>query len=122
MLAMKQTAMHNYVESPIRIREQAPSTRPRRRFANMASFTLSFGNSLSWPHGRWRARVPGDFTRSTDQNVQLQTQIQTLSANNASLTAQVDALERPSRILGIAMNELHMQYQTPVQVGAASGK
>ncbi len=56
-------------------------------------------------------------------NVKLQTQIQKMTASNASLTAQVDELERPSRILNIALGKLHMQYANPVRIGGSvSGK
>ena len=53
-------------------------------------------------------------------NVKLQSQMQKLAANNASLTAQVDELERPSRILDIAMNKYHMQYANPVRIGGSA--
>lgn len=50
----------------------------------------------------------------------LQSQVQKDAANNASLNAQVDQLSQPSRILSIALGSLHMQYKSPVQVGAPS--
>ncbi len=56
-------------------------------------------------------------------NVKLQSQMQELAANNASLTAQMDGLEKPSRILGVAMNKYHMQYANTVRIGgSATGK
>lgn len=56
------------------------------------------------------------------QNVQLQSQIQQMAATNASLTAQLDTLERPGRILNIALNQLHMQYANPIQIPVQNGR
>lgn len=52
----------------------------------------------------------------------LQTQIQKAAATNADLTAQVDKLSQPARILEIAKNRLHMTYANPVQIGAGSAQ
>ncbi len=46
----------------------------------------------------------------------MQSQIQTVQAENQSLANQVDQLMRPSRILDIALNRLHMKYADPVQI------
>ncbi len=50
----------------------------------------------------------------------MQTQIQKVQGENASLMSQVDELLQPSRILGIALGRLHMQYADPVQVPSGS--
>jgi cell division protein FtsL len=53
----------------------------------------------------------------------LNTQLQRSAAQNAALTAQVDQLSQPARILAIALDKLHMQYKDPLQVGSvASGQ
>ncbi|MCL6637742.1 MAG: cell division protein FtsL [Alicyclobacillus sp.] len=51
---------------------------------------------------------------------QLQQQIRQVSADNASLTAQVDTLSKPSRILQIAVNKLHMKYTAPLEIATGS--
>lgn len=53
------------------------------------------------------------------QNIELQSKIQTLSATNASLTAKVDELERPARILGLALGSYHEQYANPIRIGSS---
>lgn len=51
----------------------------------------------------------------------LQVAVQKAAAENASLTAQVDQLSQPSRILAIA-GKLGMQYKNPVQVAAQTSQ
>jgi cell division protein FtsL len=48
----------------------------------------------------------------------LQAKVTQVSAQNAALTTQVDELKRPSRILSIALNQLHMKYANPVNIPA----
>lgn len=51
---------------------------------------------------------------------QLQTNVHTASADNASLTLKVDQLQQPDRILSIAMGQLHMQWASPVHIRATA--
>src|SRR5579875_2415679 len=124
MLATKDSTARAYVESPERLREQRHQvqTKPqsKNRF-NRVSMTLCVVIAFS---AAWLIASKAAAIYSMNYaNVKLQTQIQTLAANNASLTAQVDELERPSRILNIAINQLHMQYANPVRIGGTtSGK
>jgi|GEM_PF-6428489 len=46
----------------------------------------------------------------------MQSTISQVSAENAALQTKVDELRRPSRILSIALGQLHMKYATPVNI------
>jgi hypothetical protein len=66
----------------------------------------------------WMVAAKGASIDSLNyQNVNLQVKIQTLSADNASYTAQKDVLATPSHILNVALNELHLLHANPVQIG-----
>lgn len=58
------------------------------------------------------------ISRLNYQVDQMETQIRQVQAENQTLANQVDQLMRPSRILGIALGKLHMQYAQPVQIPA----
>ncbi|QQE80699.1 hypothetical protein [Alicyclobacillus sp. SO9] len=47
---------------------------------------------------------------------QLQSQVSTVSAQDAALNTQVDELERPSRILSLALNKYHMKHANAVHI------
>lgn len=50
---------------------------------------------------------------------QLQGQVQQTGISNADLSANVDKLTEPARILHIALGELHMQFASPLQISDA---
>ena len=90
---------------------------PRRNPMGKVSFILSavIAFSVAWMVARTNAQIYG----LNYHNVHLQMQIQKLSAQNASLTSEVDTLSAPSRILSKAMQD-HMQYANPIQIGFVS--
>jgi cell division protein FtsL len=51
---------------------------------------------------------------------QLQGQVQQTGISNADLSAEVDELTQPARILNIAVGELHMQFASPLQISDLS--
>ena len=70
----------------------------------------------------WMLAMGGAQIDRMNYNIDtLQSQVQKASAENASLTAQVDELSQPARILNIALNKLHMQYKNPVSLVGTSG-
>ncbi len=123
MLAMKNNA-ESYQEAELeRIRDYGGrDSRPQKKeHYHRVSMVLCIMTAISalWVVCSEGAQIYG----VSFENVRLQTQIQSWSANDASLTAKVDELERPSRILNIAINQDHMQYANPVRIdGSASGK
>ena len=122
MLAMKSNAESWRVETPVRHDNRAKGLEVRKhgRF-NRVSMILCIAVALG---ALWSVCARGAMIYSTSYgNVKLQTQIQKMSADNAARTAQVDELERPSRILNIALGKLHMQYANPVRIdGFTSGQ
>ncbi|MCL6515371.1 cell division protein FtsL [Alicyclobacillus sp.] len=70
----------------------------------------------------WWVASQGAAVRQMSNRIdRLQTQIQRATAENASLSAQVDELSKPDRILGIAINQLHMRHASPVQIVSGAG-
>lgn len=66
------------------------------------------------------AGVGGKISSTNNQIYQLQMTMQSVSATNATLTAQVDNLTRPTRILNVALNQLHMHYANPIVIPAGN--
>ncbi|MBX5435594.1 MAG: septum formation inhibitor [Alicyclobacillaceae bacterium] len=97
-----------------------PSARAARWNRVSAVLCIAFGTAVMWAVAGQAAAVE----RINDHIGQLRSEIAKTEAVNASLTAQVDQLTRPSRILGIAMGRLHMRYANPVQIpaGSSSGR
>lgn len=122
MLAMKSNAESYRVQTEERYvsRSRRVDEKKSERL-NKVSMVLCVAIALS---ALWFVCAKGALIYSMSYgNVKLQTQIQKMAADNASLTAQVDELERPSRILNIALGKLHMQYANPVRIdGSLGGK
>lgn len=115
MLATKQAVrveeVHSYVQ---------PSVRGQQRQRNEISLrdrVLISAAILVSAAAVWSIATVGATIDSVNYSVDhLQIAVQKAAAENASLTAQVDQLSQPARILGIAQGKLHMQYKDPVQV------
>lgn len=122
MLAVKSNAESYRIQTEERYvsRSRGVEVRPSERF-NKLSMVLCVAVALG---ALWFVCAKGALIYSLSYgNVRLQTQIQKMAADNATLTAQVDELERPSRILDIALNKLHMYYANPVRIdGSIGGK
>jgi cell division protein FtsL len=118
MLAVKQTTVR---ETQTRS-TQHTQAQTRARTRSSLRDRLSLGVCLvtcvgaGWFIASTGARID-KLSYSVDS---MQTQIQKTQAENASLTSKVDELMRPSRILGIALGRLHMQYADPVQIQSGS--
>jgi cell division protein FtsL len=124
MLAMKQTSM----QESYRQNQSLPTTRvstsanqrPKHVFWQRASIV---GCILTCSAVFWMIANNGAKIDSMNYSIdKMQSQIQKASAENASLTSQVDNLQRPERILGIATGPLHMQYASPVHIQASSSQ
>lgn len=109
-----------YVPKQADVRDKAVRSQQNRaaKWVNRASLAVcclvSFG--VVWLVAGEGARIYTiDYT-----NTNLQTQIQQQSAVNATLGATVDQLEQPSRILNVAIDQLHMEYKNPVVISTAS--
>ncbi len=124
MLAVKNAGEAYRQAAPERGREPFSERNRRNHKADRAGRLSMVGCILVAFGALWFVCTKGAEVYSVSyENVKLQTQIQRLAANNASLTAQVDELERPARILTIALNKLHMQYAEPVRIsGSVNGK
>lgn len=109
------------LESPIRSprderqgRVAPQSQRKQSQWLNRVSFAACCLISFA---AVWLVASKGaSIYRLNDANIQLQTQIQQQQASNAALSTVVAQLKEPSRILNVAMNQLHMQYKTPVVI------
>jgi len=122
MYETKGNTARAYANVPV---ERAPQQQPRTQIAraphsqgwNRVSLV---GCIVACFAATWMLTTTGaSLYNENYQNVKLQTQIQTLSATNASLTAKVDELQRPGRILGIALGPDHMQYANPIQIASS---
>ncbi|MDP9728385.1 septum formation initiator family protein [Alicyclobacillus tolerans] len=92
----------------------------REAIGNMANMALCAAVAVG---AMWFLANRGAAAYSqTYSNVQLQTEISQMAAENASLNAEVDSLERPSRILSTALNKLHMVHANPIQISANSSQ
>ena len=122
MLAVKSNAESYRAEAEERYvnRSRVANVRASERL-NRLSMVLCVAIALG---ALWVVCAKGALIYSLSYgNVRLQTQIQKVAADNATLTAQVDELERPSRILDIALGKLHMSYANPVRIdGSLGGK
>lgn len=119
MLAMKQSPVQesyrqSYGQSTPNI---SVSVRPRRFWQRASAISCILAcTAVFWSIANTGAKID-NMNYSINK---IQTQIQTASAENASLTVQVDKLQQPERILGIAIGQLHMHIATPVHIQAAS--
>lgn len=100
--------------------ERAGRSAASRVFNGISLFTCCVASFVSV----WLVATKGaDLYKLSYANTNLQSQIKQQSAENATLNADVDQLKQPSRILKVAMNELHMQYKKPLLIpSSASGK
>lgn len=125
MLAMKENATSMYQDQSARVRE-----RNQEQGAQRAVQTHSRWNRLSMVGcivvafaSIWMLAAEGaNIDKLNYANVDLQTKIAQASAENASLTAQIDQMEQPSVILNKALNQLHMQYANPITISGVSSK
>jgi cell division protein FtsL len=120
MLAVKSNAESYRAEAEERrvSRSREVVVRSSERF-NKLSMVLCVAVALG---AMWVVCTKGALIYSLSYgNVKLQTQIQKMAADNATLTAQVDELERPSRILNVALGKLHMHYANPVRISGSLG-
>jgi cell division protein FtsL len=114
MLAVKQRALHEAHTRGQQHERKQSQVRQRMSLRDRISvFTcLALCVGTVWFIADQGAKID-QLNYSIDK---MQTQIQTVQAENQSLANQVDQLMRPSRILDIAVNRLHMKYADPVQI------
>lgn len=114
MLAVNQGPLHG---AQPQTREQArprAKERPRLSLRDRVSTCLCIALSVGTI---WFIASQGAKIDRINYNVDhMQVQIKQTQAENQTLASQVDELMRPSRILGIAVGQLHMQYANPVQI------
>jgi cell division protein FtsL len=114
MLAVKQRAQ-NEVQYRGHVQEQRrtqarPRVSLRERISAFACLALCVGTV-------WYIADQGAKIDQMNYNIdKMQSKLQMMQAENQALANQVDQLMRPSRILDIALNKLHMQYANPVQI------
>lgn len=122
MLAIKQNMPQ---ESHRQSQVQTPHvTRPNRAGKNASLLwerASVLGCIMACAMVLWMVAANGGRIAAMNYSIdKMQAQAQKVSAEDASLTAQVDSLQKPERILHVALSELHMQYATPVQIQAAN--
>lgn len=123
MLAVKEGPLresrYEQAQSPRHTPSKAPSS--SRRHISVWDRVSLFGTIVLCTTALWvLAATSGHIAQLGNNIVETQSQIQRVEAENASLTAKLDALTRPSRVLGIAINQLHMKYANPVRITVPS--
>jgi cell division protein FtsL len=124
MLAMQDGRIREpFMDSSAQVADRSlptarPQTRPHVSVWNRVSAFACIGTctAVLWFMASTGARI----NAVNDRIDQAQLQIQTVTANNASLTATVDKLTQPTRILSYATNQLHMKYANPITIVASS--
>jgi cell division protein FtsL len=114
MLAAKQRAQHEIQYRGQEHERKRAQTRPRvslrERISAFACLALCVGTV-------WYIADQGAKIDQMNYNIdKMQSKLQMMRAENQALANQVDQLMRPSRILDIALNKLHMKYADPVQI------
>lgn len=119
MLATKQ--MVRVEEGQVQSRQVNPRVKSRAKEMSLRDRLVIYAAVAVSTVALWYVASAGAKIDQLNYNIDnLQGQVQQAVADNASLTAQVDKLSQPSRILNIALGSLHMQYKNPIQVGSSS--
>lgn len=117
MLATKASLRETTQEVQPQVRVRAPQGVRARQPMSRLDRASVFGCIAVAVFALWMlGTVGGRIDTANYQIVQLQAQVRQMAADNASLTAQDDALRRPSRVLAIAMDQLGMYYSDPVTI------
>lgn len=98
------------------VQRETRQTQRRAGSKVLNRMTLFFCCAVSFASVWFVASQGAAVYRVSYANTLLQAQINQQEAKNAAVSAQVDQLKQPSRILNAAVGEYHMVYKNPVVI------